>query len=82
MAQAGTVLHLIAGHRIPLGTVRVAVGQAQVVSVVVGQVSSPKVARGNREKTIPEKGVQQVGRGIRAIYIYIYIFEKSAVKKE
>lgn len=48
MAQSGTGPHLIAVHRSPLGTVRVAVAQAGVVSVLVGQVSSARVARGRR----------------------------------
>lgn len=38
MAQSGTGPHLIAVHRSPLGTVRVAVAQAGVVSVLVGKV--------------------------------------------
>lgn len=38
MAQSGTGPHLIAVHRSPPGTVRVAVAQAEVVSVLVGQV--------------------------------------------
>lgn len=48
MMHSGTGPQLIAGHRIPTGTVRVAVAQAGVVIVVVGQVSSARVARGRR----------------------------------
>lgn len=48
MMQSGTGPQLIAGHRIPTGTVRVAVAQARLVTVLVGQVSTARVAIGRR----------------------------------
>lgn len=63
MAQSGTGPHLIAVHRSPLGTVRVAVAQAEVVSVLVGQVVWCEGSK--REETIPEQGVSRgSGRGV------------------
>lgn len=61
MTQSRTGSHLITGHRIPLGTVRVAVGQARVLSVMVGQVSAAKVAIGRR---LFRKRGSVVGQGV------------------